>query len=152
MRYETTFDVAAPPEIVYGVISDIGHWPEWTPACKKAELLDDGEMRVGYRARLTMRSAPVAVWTATEVTPGRSFTWESKASGVRTSGWHIAEPSGTGSRVTLGIEAKGIGAVLFGPFISRPIRKNVDDEAAALKRRSELIAKARVPTQAAAVG
>jgi hypothetical protein len=76
------------------------------------------------------------VWTVTELTPNRSFSWETNSSGVKGIATHIIEPAGNGSKVTLTVALSGIVAILFG-WIGPESRKNVDMEAEGLKRRSE---------------
>ena len=37
---EVTIDVSAPPERVYGLISDITRMGEWSPECRRCEWID----------------------------------------------------------------------------------------------------------------
>lgn len=105
---------------------------------KSVERLGSGEFSVGSKAKLKIRRSPNAnVWTVTELTPNRSFAWETNSGGVKGVATHVIEPDGNGSKVTLVVDLSGIVATLFGPLIAGPSRQNVDMEAEGLKRRSE---------------
>ena len=139
IHIERTVNINAPPERVWSVMMDVEHWPEWTESMKSVERLDDGEFGVGSKAKLKIRRSPNAnVWTVTELTPNRSFTWETNSGGVKGSATHVIEPDGNGSKVTLIVDLSGPVAILFGWFIGGPSRQNVDMEAEGLKRRSEM--------------
>lgn len=138
INIERSININAPPERVWAVIMDVEHWPEWTESMKSVERLDSGEFGVGSKAKLRIRRSPNAnVWTVTELTPNRSFTWETNSGGVRGVATHVIEPDGNGSKVTLTVDLSGIVATLFGPLIAGQSRKNVDMEAEGLKRRCE---------------
>jgi carbon monoxide dehydrogenase subunit G len=136
VRFEHSVHVDAAPAKVWDVLSDIERWGEWAPAVKSVERHDSGPLKVGSSATLDLKGAPKAKWTVTELTDGRSFTWVSDAR-VSASGWHVAEPDGEGTRLTLGIEAPGLLATLFWPMIMPVFRRNVRAEAEGLKKRCE---------------
>ncbi len=138
INIERTIQINAPPERVWAVMKDVERWPEWTESMKSVERLDTGEFGLGTKAKLKIRRSPNAnVWTVTEFTPNRSFTWETNSGGVKGVATHVIVPDGNGSKVTLTVDLSGIVATLFGPIIAGQSRKNVDMEAEGLKRRSE---------------
>jgi carbon monoxide dehydrogenase subunit G len=138
IHIERTVSINAPPERVWAVMMDIKRWPEWTESMKSVERLDGGEFGVGSKAKLNIRRSPNAnVWTVTELTPNRSFTWETNSGGVRGIATHVIEPDGGGTKVTLIVQLSGIVATLFGWMIGPESKKNVEMEAEGLKRRSE---------------
>ena len=138
IHIERTVNINAPPERVWAVMMDVERWPEWTESMKSVERLDGGEFGVGSKAKLKIRRSPNAnVWTVTELTPNRSFTWETNSGGVKGVAIHVIEPDGSGSKVALTVDLSGIVATLFGPFIAGPSRQNVEMEAEGLKRRAE---------------
>jgi carbon monoxide dehydrogenase subunit G len=138
IHIERTVNINASPERVWAVMVDVERWPEWTESMKSVERLGSWEFGVGSRAKLRIRRSPNAnVWTVTELTPNRSFTWRTNSGGVKGVAAHIIEPDGNGSKVTLTVDLSGIVATLFGPMIGGQSRKNVEMEAEGLKRRSE---------------
>jgi hypothetical protein len=116
---------------------DVERWPEWTASMKSVERLDGGEFGVGSKARLSIRRAPTSVYTVTELTPNRSFTWETTSAGIKGIAKHAIAPDGNGSKVTLSVDLLGFLATLMSPIIRRPSEENVRMEAEGLKRRSE---------------
>ena len=137
VEHEETVRVSASPEKVWAVYTDVERWPEWTPVMKKIERLEDGPLALGSTARIEAKGGPPSVWTVTEFTEGRSFTWESKARGVKLVAWHVIDADGEGSRVRLGVRMTGLMATLLGPFLRSMAKRNVKTEAEGLKQRCE---------------
>lgn len=136
MDFSISVDIAAPPDRVWAVMSDIEKWREWTASVKSITLRDPGPLRTGSRAWVRQPKFPPAHWTVTDVSE-RSFTWVSRAPGMVVTARHSVTPIGTGSRATLSLNFAGI----FGPFFGRLTRdinnRYLAMEAAGLKRRSE---------------
>jgi uncharacterized protein YndB with AHSA1/START domain len=138
IHVERTVNISALPKRVWAVMTDVERWPEWTESMKSIERLDSEDLAVGSKAKLKIRRSPNAnVWTVTELTPNRSFSWETNSGGVKGVATHVIEPDGGGSKVTLSVDLSGPVATLFGWFIGGPTRENVEMEAEGLKRRSE---------------
>jgi carbon monoxide dehydrogenase subunit G len=138
IHIERTIKINAPPDRVWTVMKDVERWPEWTESMKSVERLDKGDFGLGSKAKLKIRRSPNAnVWTVTELTPNRSFTWETNSGGVKGVATHVIEPDGNSSKVTLTVDLSGPVATIFSPIIAGQSRKNVDMEAEGLKRRSE---------------
>ena len=135
--FERTIDVAAPVDRVWLVISGVEQWHEWTPSITSVTLLGSGAFAAGRRAFIRQPRLPPALWTVTEVVPGRSFTWVSVAPGLRVTGFHGVEPVPAGSRATLAIRMEGLFAGVWWRLTRRITERYVNDEAAGLKARSE---------------
>ncbi len=144
LEFVRTFDIDAPPEGVWAVMSDGERWPEWTASVTSVRRLDEGPLRVGSRAVIRQPRFPPAVWTVTTLEPGRRFVWRSGLSGMWVYGDHAVAPLGTGSRATLRLFYDGLLARLMGRMTRGITNRYLDLEAAGLKRRSEEDARAGV--------
>jgi uncharacterized protein YndB with AHSA1/START domain len=133
--FETTRHIDAPPQRVWKVLFDVAHWPEWTPTVDSVELLDDGPLAVGSRARIRQPKLPRAVWEVTEVVDGRSFTWQATGPGLTSIGRHEVVPDDTGSTVTLSIEQAGPMGAVAALVWRRLTQSYVELEAESLDRR-----------------
>ena len=140
MDFALGIDVDAPPDVVWGVMSDVERWPEWTASIRSVRRLDPGPLAVGRRVRIRQPRFPPAVWTVTELEEGRSFTWEAGGPGVRVSARHTVGPRGGGSRVALSLGFHGLLGPLFGRLTAGVNARYVRMEAKGLKRRSEEVA------------
>ena len=137
MDTEVTFPVPAPAERVWAILSDVEHWPSWTASV--TEVVLDGPLAVGAVANIRQPKLPRTAWTVTEVVPGRSFTWESKAPGSRAVGEHEISPTGDGScEVRLRLAQRGpVGSVvglLYRGLTKRYVQMEADGLAAEATR------------------
>ena len=82
VRAETT--VAASPEQVYDVVSDIRRIPEWSPECIRAEWTAPGRFRGTNRRRFGRWSTHAYVVTAD---PGRGFAFTVLMGGADFTTW-----------------------------------------------------------------
>lgn len=135
--YSVSVQIAAPPDRVWAVMSDIERWHEWTPSVTSVRRTNAGPFRIGARARVWQPRLPAADWIVTRLHEGRGFDWESRAPGVRVLARHAIEPSAAGSRVTLSIQYNGIIGNLIGRLTAGINRRYLALEAEGLKRRSE---------------
>lgn len=136
--FTVSTDIAAPPERVWQVMSDVERWDEWTPSITKIKRLDNGSFAVGSRALVRQPKLPPALWKVAAIEPGRSFTWISVAPGLRAIGHHGVEPTATGSRATLLLELQGIFGGIWGRLTRRLTERYLIFEANGLKARSEI--------------
>jgi len=102
---EAHVHVDAPPEIVYGVVSDVTRMGEWSPETVKCRWLDDAVApAVGARFKGTNKRG-IATWSTKPkivvADPGREFAFEVDTD-VR---WtYRFEADGTGTRLTESFE------------------------------------------------
>jgi uncharacterized membrane protein len=136
-RHSETFTVDAPPGVVWLVLSDVEHWPEWTDSVTAAELVTGGPLAVGSQVRLRQPRLPTVVWTVDQLTPGTSFSWRAGGPGIASRGEHRVEPAAGGSRVTLAFSQTGPLSGLLDALTGRLVARYVRMEADGLKRRAE---------------
>ena len=137
-KLERTVRIDASPAVVWRIMIDVERWPDWTPSMRGVRPQSVGAFGLGSVALVTPRGRSESPWTVTAFEPERSFTWETKVSArLWVQAGHVIEPDGAGSRVTLSISTRGRMAPLVGWLIARMSRRNVEEEAAGLKRRSE---------------
>jgi len=139
VRIEQVVEIAAPPQRVWSVMTDVVHWPEWTASVRSVELLDETwPLAPGSRVRIRQPRLPTAVWTVTAIEPERYFEWRNVASGVTSLGGHRIEALGSDRvRVFLSLEWRGWLAPLIGLVYGGLSRRYVQTEAEGLKRRCE---------------
>jgi hypothetical protein len=100
-------------------MTDIEHWPEWTPTVTSIERLDPGPLKVGSRARIRQPKLPTAVWQVSELLEGRSFTWVTRSPGVLVTAHHGVEPTAGGTRARLAVQFSGV----LAPLVARLTRR-----------------------------
>ena len=111
--------------------------PTWTTTVTSLELDPPGALAVGSRARIVQPKLSPATWTVTEVTPGRSFTWVSRAIGSDVTASHALTATSSGATVVLAIDYDGgTSAMVYG--LTRKITgKYLRTEAEGLKAACE---------------
>ena len=139
MRFMATIDIAAPAQLVYEVYTDVEGWPEWAASVTSVELLDQGPLRVGSRARIKQPRLPTAVWEVTEVVAGRSFTWIARGPGIITTASHVVTPpeANVPTRVTASLQQTGPLGQLVGFLTKRLTKRYMQTEVQGLKARCE---------------
>jgi uncharacterized membrane protein len=144
-EFSTSIEIQATPDHVWAILSDVARWPEWTPSVTSVERVDSGPLVRGSRAWLKQPKLRRALWHVTDVHEGRAFTWQTESPGVRAVGRHTLEPVPGGCRLTLSVRFEGPLARLVA-FVTRGMnRRNLAQEAAGLKERSERPPGPRLP-------
>jgi ligand-binding SRPBCC domain-containing protein len=135
--FSISIDVAASPDRVWQVMSDVDRWHEWTPSITSVKRLGDSPLAAGARVMIRQPKFPPAFWKVTDVQPGRSFTWVSVGPALRVVATHRVDGTTTTSRATLSLDYSGF----FGQMLARMTRDITNRylrlEAAGLKARSE---------------
>jgi uncharacterized protein YndB with AHSA1/START domain len=138
MEQSITVDIAAPPERVWEVLSDVEAWSRWTPTVTSVRRLDDGPLHVGSRVRINQPRIPETEYVVSELEPGHSFTWVARGPGVLTTARHDAEPlADGGTRVRLSVSQSGWLGSVMGRFYRGLTDRYLANEANGLKARSE---------------
>ena len=107
---------------------DVESYPLHTESMTSVELLDSEPLAVGARAKIKQPGQPAKVWTVTVLEPESRFAWSTSMLGLTMTGWHLLEPSETGTRNTLAIEITGAMAKVLGPLLRSPIHKAITAE------------------------
>ncbi len=142
MLQETTFTVAAPPAVVWRVLTDVEAWHTWTASVTSVERLDEGPLRVGSRARIVQPKVPTVVWEVGELVEDRSFTWAQGNAVARTTAGHWIEGDGSGgSRVRLSVAQEGVVGGVVGRLYRGMTARYLAMEAAGLTARAEAVAR-----------
>lgn len=101
LTFAQSIDIAASPDTVYDLVSDVTRTGEWSPICKECWWDEGASGRVGdwFKGR---NVTPNRTWeTRSEVVAaerGREFAWIVGGTYVR---WgYELEPAGTGTRLT----------------------------------------------------
>lgn len=129
--------IAAPPDRVWAVMRDVERWPEWTASVSSVKLLEGGPLRVGSRALIKQPKFPPALWRATAIDEGRSFTWVSTGPALRVTGMHSVRAAPGGSVATLALRYEGFVGRLLAWMTRGITERYIGMEAAGLKKRSE---------------
>ena len=144
MQFSITTEIAAPPDVVFAVMTDIERWPEWTPTVTRVERLSDAgtPLALGSRLRIVQPKVPPADWTVTALEPGRGFRIIARSPGATVEADHWAETMGADrSRVTLSVTFAGFLGRVIGWLMRDLNNRYIAQEAAGLKRRSEELAR-----------
>ena len=137
MPVRETVEIAAPPERVWQVLSDVESWPTWTDSVRSARLLDGGPLAEGSRVEMAQPRLPKATWVVTELVEGRSFSWSARGPGVVSVADHELEPTPEGTKVTLQFSQGGPVGSAVAKLAGGLVRRYVAMEAEGLKRRCE---------------
>lgn len=142
MHIEHVAEIAAPPETVWRLTTEVERWPELLAAITSLERLDAGPLTVGSTARIKQPGQPRRTWTVTEMDAPRRFVWETHGTGMRMVATHDIEPTGTGCRNTLAIDLSGPVGAVVGAVGGRRIASTIADENAVFSAEAERAARA----------
>ncbi len=113
-------DIAADPERVWAVVSDVTRMPEWSPELRRLYPIGGRRVRVGLTMVGINRRGPVAWPTTSKVVrlePQRAVAWRTRESGAT---WtYELQPTGSGTRLTgrRDLPAFTLGTRLMAPII-----------------------------------
>jgi hypothetical protein len=116
---EVSTEIAAPPETVYALVSDVTRMGEWSPECFKAVWVKGASgPAVGARFRAWNKGGRGPAWfnspVVTVADPGREFAFNRSGPGIGSYTWrYVLTPTPDGTRVTESFDAdKLLGPVM----------------------------------------
>lgn len=137
-RFERSIEISAPPSRVWFVLTDVEAMPSWTPSMTSVTLDPPGPLAVGSTARIVQPKLSPTQWTVTDLVPGESFTWRSRAVGTTSTATHVLEAApGGGTTVRLAVEFTGPGSFLTAFFAETITQDYLKLEAEGLKEACE---------------
>lgn len=127
--YQESIEIAASPEAVYSLVTDIARTGEWSPRCQQCWWDEGDGPRVG--ARFTGRNVLAqhaftyeTTSTVTAAEPGREFAWE-VGDGVARWGYRM-EPAGQGTKLTESWEFTSAGQEYFASLFGEEASARID--------------------------
>jgi len=131
--YKTCVVINRPQSQVWGVLSVLEEWPQWTPTMTSVRLLSGEGVGAVYDVR--QPGLPKSKLTVTEWIDGKSFTWAASEKPSSTVAIHALESvDESHTEVTLIISMTGPMVALVWMLWGRKIRRFVDIEASSLKK------------------
>jgi hypothetical protein len=137
MHVSVSRSIAAPPSTAWRIVADVERWLEWTPSISRVERLDDGPLGLGSRVRVIQPKLRPGVWTITDWSPERNFTWEMRALGLRIVADHEIRAEPNGCSVELRVRYEGFLGGIVGRVYGRITERYMQMEADGLRARSE---------------
>lgn len=126
--------IAALPERVWALLSDIDRWSSWQPDIAAAQLI--GSLAPG--SAFKWRSAGTSVSsTLAEVDPPRRLAWTGRAMGAKAKHVWILEPQGSGTTVKTQESFEGLVVVLMKRRMQRLLDGSLEKWLARLKEAAE---------------
>ena len=124
--------IAAPADRVWDATAAVTRWPEWAGTVTSVHQVDGVGLQVGARFCIKQPLQPSAIWEVTELTTGKSFSWQSKRRFLTWVACHeLNETSQPGTSVTLRLDISGraVGILwpLLRPVLSLALRKECAD-------------------------
>jgi len=135
VRFESSIDIDAPAEKIWGLIDRLEEWPEWMPSIKKIEKVSKGPLQVGSQLSVTAKVSGLTVrllMTIIEFVPERTVVMQGKALGTNLTRFYTLQPLTGKTRITVGGEVTGLlarlarrGGEAISAEIARAARKRV---------------------------
>jgi hypothetical protein len=108
---DVSIDIAASPERIYDLVSDITRMGEWSPECVRCSWTKGATGPVvGAQFKAQNKGGRGPAWSNTPVVttaePGRGFAFNRRGPGIGSYTWsYVIEPIPTGARLTESFDA-----------------------------------------------
>lgn len=130
----TEIDVAASPEAVWDVLTDIESWPRWNPDVKSMSL--QGGLAQG--AVFRWRAGPGTITsTIQHVEPPKVIAWTGTTLGIKANHVYRLEPRGEATLVHTEESYEGVVARLLRGSLQKTLEKGLSDGLRYLKAETE---------------
>jgi uncharacterized protein YndB with AHSA1/START domain len=130
----TEIDVAASPEAVWDVLTDLESWPRWNPDVKSMSL--EGGPAKGSVFR--WRAGPGTITsTIQQVEPPRVIAWTGTTLGIKAKHVYRLEPRGEATLVQTEESYEGLVARLLRRSLQKTLEKGLSDGLRYLKAETE---------------
>jgi uncharacterized protein YndB with AHSA1/START domain len=127
-------EVAAAPEIVWRVLTDIANWPSWNPDVKSATL--EGLLAAGTQFR--WKAGPGTITsTLQNVEPPRRIDWTGSTFGIKAIHVHQLEQRGSTTLVRSAESWDGLVARLLRGAMTKRLQEALDSGLRHLKSEAE---------------
>jgi uncharacterized protein YndB with AHSA1/START domain len=131
---EGEIDIAASPEVVWSVISDLSAWPSWNTDVKSMSV--EGPLQPGTTFRWRSGSAKLTS-TLRTFDPPKAIGWTGTTMGIKAVHIFTFEPSGGGTRATSAESFRGLIPSVLRGYSRKVLRRGIDAILASLKAESE---------------
>ena len=131
--------IAARPELVWDMLTDLASWPGWMPGVTRVRV--EGPARVG--TKFEWKAGPGTIRSEIlEADRPRSVGWRGRTFGTTALHVWLMEDHGDGTRVVTEESWRGVLPRVLRSLMRRTVRKALDDGLPALKREAEERARA----------
>lgn len=134
VRSSRSIEVAAPPEVVWDVLTGFADWPKWNPDVKSMSF--DGPLEPGLTFR--WKSGPgTIVSTLEEVDPPRRVRWRGRTMSIAALHEYRLEPRDGGTRVETEETFSGLLARLMRGSLQKTLDRALEQGLEQLKAEAE---------------
>lgn len=133
-------DVAASPERVFAICSDIEGSPKMQPKIVSVEMLTPGPMRVGTKWREKRKMGSGSAEAMIEVTgfePGKRYEFASMSKGPGFTGEIAVAAKGSGTVLSMTMRPMGLGSKIILWIMGGTLKRELMDDLQCIKRAAE---------------
>jgi uncharacterized protein YndB with AHSA1/START domain len=134
VRSKREVEIAAPPGVVWDVLTGFAQWPDWNPDVKAME--SEGPVEPGSEFRWKAGPGTI-VSTLEQVDPPRYIRWRGRTLSIKAMHEWRFEPSNGGTRVETEESFGGFLARLFRGSLQKTLDRSTESGLEHLKRESE---------------
>jgi uncharacterized protein YndB with AHSA1/START domain len=134
VRSKREIEIAAPPEVVWEVLTGFEQWPQWNPEVKSMSLKGPVEPGTEFR----WKSGPgTIVSTLEQVDPPGYIRWRGRTLSIKALHEWRFEPSNGGTHVESDESFSGLLVRLFRGSLQKTLDRSTESGLEQLKRESE---------------